>query len=238
MGDSGFSQKLVQRFGSISQRRKISSFYICVPSYRSRPFFVPEIEGQTGVKMGQKWVFRSFLKNWQTDLVPSLREGRHYHSTYLCQVSSPGHFSFSRYRVKWGSKRVKNGVFVVFSKTSQPIWFHLLEKEDIIILHMCAKLQVQAIFRSRDMGSNGGQTGVKIEFFDYISKSLHLFFKIFYIVIEVDKALLLLKSACLGKIWFSRYRAKRGLPPPPETQNFFRKKNFTIFFIFFFDNFF
>ena len=117
-GFSGFSQKLVYRFGSISYRRKILLFYICVPSFRSEPFLVPEIEGQTGVKMGQKWVFRSFLKNWQTDLVPSLREGRHYHSTYLCQVSSPGHFSFSRYRVKWGSKRVKNGVFVVFSKTS------------------------------------------------------------------------------------------------------------------------
>ena len=74
------------------------------------------------------------------------------------------------------------------------------------------------------MGQKGVKTGVEIEFFDYISKSLHLFFKIFYIVIEVDKALLLLKSACLGKIWFSRYRAKRGLPPPLRLRIFFEKK--------------
>ena len=81
-----------------------------------------------GVKMGQKWVFRNFLKTWQTDLVPSPSEGWYQHSTYLCQVSSPDHFSFSRYRVKWGSKWVKNEVFVIFSKTSKPIWFHFVEK--------------------------------------------------------------------------------------------------------------
>ena len=88
------------------------------------------------------------------------------------------------------------------------------------------------------MGQKGVKTGVEIEFFDYISKSLHLFFKIFYIVIEVDKALLLLKSACLGKIWFSRYRAKRGLPPPWDLEFFSKKKFYDFFFIFFFDNFF
>ena len=63
-----------------------------------------------------------------------------------------------------GSKWVKNWVFVVFSKTSEPIWFHLPEKEDIVILHMCAKIQVQALFRSRDRGSNGGQNGSKMGF--------------------------------------------------------------------------
>ena len=51
-------------------------------------------------------------------------------------------------------------------------------------------------------------------------------------VIEVNKALLLLKTACLGKIWFSRYRAKRGVPHPPETLNFLRKKIFSNFFWF------
>ena len=61
----------------------------------------------------------------------------------------------------WGKKGVKNGGFGIFSKTSVTIWFHLLEKEDIIILHMCAKLQVQTIFCSRDRGSNGGQKGSK-----------------------------------------------------------------------------
>ena len=62
------------------------------------------------------------------------------------------------------------------------------------------------------MGQKGVKTGVEIEFFDYILKSLHLFFKIFYIGIEVDKALLLMKTACLGKIPFSRYGAK-GVSP-------------------------
>ena len=121
-----------------------------MPNYRSRPFFVPVIEAQMGVKMGQKWVFRSFLKSCCDDLVPSPKKGRYDHSTYSCQVSSPGYFSFSRYNVKWGSKWVKIGFFVVFSKTSKPIWFHLLKKEDIVILHMCAKLQVWVFFRSRD----------------------------------------------------------------------------------------
>ena len=117
-----------------------------------------------GQKGGQKWGIRDFLKNYCTDLVPSLREGRYHHFTYVCQVTGPDHFSFPRQGVKWGSKWVKNGFFVIFSKTVEPIWFHLLEKEDIIILHMCAKLQVQTIFRSRDRGSNGGQNGSKTGF--------------------------------------------------------------------------
>ena len=56
------------------------------------------------------------------------------------------------------------GVFKVFSKPRLTIWFDLLEKEDIIILDMCAKLQVQTIFRSRDRGSNVGQNGSKMGF--------------------------------------------------------------------------
>ena len=99
-----------------------------------------------GVKMGQKWGFRGFLKNWLTDLVPSPSEGKYHHSTYLCQVSSPGYFLFLRYKVKWESKWVKNCVSEIFSKTSQPIWFHLLVKEDTITLHIPAKFQVQVCF--------------------------------------------------------------------------------------------
>ena len=68
-----------------------------MPSYRSRSFLVPDIEGQMGVKMGQKLDFRSFLKNYSTDLVPSPSEGRYHYSTYSCQFLSPGHFLFSRY---------------------------------------------------------------------------------------------------------------------------------------------
>ena len=117
-----------------------------------------------GQKGGQKWGIRDFLKNQCNDLVPSPREGRYYYSTYMCQVTGPDEFQFPRQRVIWGSKWVKNGVFGIFSKSSVAIWFHLLEKEDIIILHMCAKLQVQTIFRSRDRGSNGGQNGSKTGF--------------------------------------------------------------------------
>jgi len=62
----------------------------------SKKILVPEIEGQMGVKMGQKWVFRSFLKNLLADLVPSPREGRYYYSTYMCQVTGPDDFSFLR----------------------------------------------------------------------------------------------------------------------------------------------
>ena len=108
MGFSQFSQKLANRFGSISQGRKTLSFYIFVPSFESRPFFVLEIQGQMGVKTGQKWGFRGFLKNQLADLVPSPREGRYYHSTYVCQVTGPGHFSFSRYGVKRGSNGGQN----------------------------------------------------------------------------------------------------------------------------------
>ena len=74
----------------------------------------------------------------------------------------------------WGKKGVKNGGFVIFSKTSVKNWFHLPEKEDIIILHMCAKLQVQVIFCSRDRGLNGvkrGQKGVKMGFFGILRKT-------------------------------------------------------------------
>ena len=72
-------------------------------------------------------------------------------------------FGFLIYRVKWGSKGVKNEFFVIFSKTSKPILFHLLVKEDIIILRMCAKFQVQTIFCSQDVRSNRDEIGGKIE---------------------------------------------------------------------------
>ena len=60
-------------------------------------FFVPVIEGQMVVKMGPKLDFRSFLKNYSTDLVPSPSEGRYHYSTYSCQFLSPEQFLFSRY---------------------------------------------------------------------------------------------------------------------------------------------
>ena len=136
-----------------------------------------------GVKMGQKRVFRNFLKNWQTDLVPSPSKGRYHHSSYLCLVSSPDHFLFSRYRVKWWSKWVKNWVFVIFSKTSKPIWFHFVEK--------------------------GVKTGSKIDLFDNISKSLHLFLEFFYMSIQVYTGHFLVKTTYLGKVLLRTYRFEK-----------------------------
>ena len=51
------------------------------------------------------------------------------------------------------------------------------------------------------MGQKGVKTWVKIDFSYNISKSLHLFFQIFYMLIEVNSALLLAKTAYLAKIW-------------------------------------
>ena len=50
-GFSRFSENLDSRFGSISYKRKISSFYMFVSSFESRPFFVLEIWGKRGSKM-------------------------------------------------------------------------------------------------------------------------------------------------------------------------------------------
>ena len=49
--------------------------------------------------------------------------------------------------------------FDIFSETAHLISFFFLQKEDIIVLHMCAKLQVQEKSGSRDMGQKGGQNG-------------------------------------------------------------------------------
>ena len=46
------------------------------------------------------------------------------------------------------------------------------------------------------------------------------------------------KTACLGKIWFLRYGAKRGCPTPRRLRFFFKKKFFLNFFFQFFGNFF
>ena len=93
--------------------------------------------GEKGVK---NEVFRDFLGNGSLDFVFFRTEGRYYIITYVYQATSPGKIWFSRYGAKRGQTGVKIGFFVIFSKTVEPIWFHLLEKEDIIILHMCAKL--------------------------------------------------------------------------------------------------
>ena len=59
-----------------------------------------------------------------------------------------------------GAKGVKNGVFGLFSKNNEKIWFILLGKEDIIVLRVHAKFYVQNIPGSRDMGAKGVKNGV------------------------------------------------------------------------------
>ena len=56
-----------------------------------------------------------------------------------------------------GKKGVKNGGFEIFSETAHETSFFFLQKEDIIVLHMCAKRQVQEKSGSPDMGQKGGQ---------------------------------------------------------------------------------
>ena len=68
--------------------------------------------------------------------------------------------------VKGGQKGSKMGVFWIFSKTSHTIWFHLLVKKGIIILHICAKFHVQANISSRDIWVNV----IKMGFYQYLTK--------------------------------------------------------------------
>ena len=63
------------------------------------------------------------------------------------------------------------GFFKVFSKLRLTIWFHLLEKEGIIILIICAKLKVQVIFLPEIEGQMGSKWD-KNGFFVVFSKSV------------------------------------------------------------------
>ena len=56
-----------------------------------------------------------------------------------------------------GKRGSKMRFFEIFSKTALTISFSFLQKEDIILLHMCAKRQVQEKSGSPDMGQKGGQ---------------------------------------------------------------------------------
>ena len=117
------------------------------------------VKGGKGVKNG---VFEDFLEKECNDFVHFPSERSYYEFTYMCQVSSPGKILFPRYGVKWGQKW---GIFWIFCKSNEHIWFVLLQKEGIIRLHVCAKFQVQVTFCSRDMGSKGVKIGV---FFDFL----------------------------------------------------------------------
>ena len=67
----------------------------------------------------------------------------------------------------WGQKGSKMGVFGLFSKNNEYIWFILLGKEDIMVLRVHAKFHDQNISGSRDMGAKG----VKMVFFALFSKN-------------------------------------------------------------------
>ena len=59
----------------------------------------------------------------------------------------------------WGKKGSKLGVFGVFSKNIEKIWYILLGKEDIMVLHVHATFHVQNVSGSRDMGAKGVKNG-------------------------------------------------------------------------------
>ena len=56
-----------------------------------------------------------------------------------------------------GKRGSKMRFFEIFSETAPQISLFFLQKENIIILHMCAKRQVQEKSGSPDMGQKGGQ---------------------------------------------------------------------------------
>ena len=65
-----------------------------------------------------------------------------------------------------GQKGSKMRFFEIFSETALTMSFIFIQKEDIIVLHVCAKFQVRENFCSRDMG----QKGVKNGFFRHALK--------------------------------------------------------------------
>ena len=58
-----------------------------------------------------------------------------------------------------GEKGSKMRFFEIFSKTAHTIWFIFIQKEDIIVLHVCAKFQVHKNFSSRHIGKKGVKSG-------------------------------------------------------------------------------
>ena len=132
-----------------------------MPSFKFRKIFVLLIWGKKGVKKGFFKVFSKSIRMIWFHLLGKI-DIIILHMYAKLQVQT---LFRSRDRgSNGGSKRVKNGFFVVFSKVVLTIWFHLLRKEDIIILHIRVKFRVQAIFLSRDIMSNGGQNGSKMGF--------------------------------------------------------------------------
>ena len=108
-----------------------------------------------------------------------------------------------------GVKMGQNGFFVVSSKTVQPIWFHLLVKQDVIILHTCAKFRVQAIFCSRDIGSNGGQNWSN-GFFVVFSKTVIPTW--FHLLVKEDIIILHIRAKFrVQAIFHSRDRGSNGV---------------------------
>ena len=65
-----------------------------------------------------------------------------------------------------GKKGSKMRFFEIFSETALTISFIFIQKEDIIVLHVCAKFQVRENFCSRDMG----QKRVKNKGLPYLTK--------------------------------------------------------------------
>ena len=95
----------------------------------------------------------------------------------LAKTACPAKIWFSRYRVKRGSKGGQNGVFRLYLEKSSFVFLDFLHDNrgqwsvSFSENRMSGKNLVLEI-----RGKKGVKTGVEMDFFDYISKSLHLFF--------------------------------------------------------------
>jgi len=159
MGFSWFSQKLGNRFGSIFSWRKISSFYIFVPSFE--PLVTP------------KRLFRLFLENFSLDFANFLSEWGPYGPSSVCQVWSPGKIWFSRYGAICDPEKAPKKLFRLFLKNFSLDFANFLpEWGSYCTRRVCKVWRPAKIWFSR-YGANRGQNGVKMEFFEISSKSLH-----------------------------------------------------------------
>ena len=82
-------------------------------------------------------------------------------------------------------KRPPKGSFDCFSKIVHLILLIFCQNGALMVLQVFAKCGVQKKSGSPGMGHKGVKTGVKIDFLDDVSKSLHCFFSILYMLIEV-----------------------------------------------------
>ena len=106
----------------------------------------------------------------------------------------------------WGQKGSKRGFFDTLSKSNEKIWFILLGKKDIIVLHVHAKFHDQDISGSRDIGVKRVKNGVFRTFLKNLWMNL--------VHSPRERRYYSITCPCQNSrsehFWFSRYGAKRG----------------------------